>query len=65
MNTSIQVGSQVIANVLGVEDLVGEVTMIYVDETDGLEMMEITYDVEVWDGDNVLDVPADSVRLAE
>lgn len=59
---NINVGDMVIANVLGAEDLVGTVDRFYTE--DGVEMATVEYDVEVWDGDNVLDVPVESLRLA-
>lgn len=63
MDTTIKVGDKVIAHVLEANLLVGEATRVYVE--DGIEMVEITYDVEVFDGESVLDVEAEDVHLAE
>lgn len=57
--TNFQVGDKVTANVMEADGLVGEVTRIYTEA--GLDMVEVTFDEDVFDDQNTLDVEASSI----
>lgn len=60
--TNPQIGDKVTANVMEADGLVGEVTRVYTEA--GLDMVEVTFDEDVFDDQNTLDIEASAISPA-